>query len=72
MISYLIRVKWNLPVAISAGIEPYQLATLTNDELRLLHQPYVDIANSISSEFGVDFAIVGNFPSNFQNLKRYI
>ncbi|MCL2571954.1 MAG: hypothetical protein FWE11_06085 [Defluviitaleaceae bacterium] len=48
---------WNLPVATSAGIEPDQLAYLTDDEIRLLHQPYVDIANSISAEFGVNVEI---------------
>ncbi|MCL2406121.1 MAG: hypothetical protein FWC92_11340 [Defluviitaleaceae bacterium] len=48
---------WNLPVAISERIEPCQLASLTDDELRLLHQPYVDIANSISLELGVNIEI---------------
>jgi len=48
---------WNLPVAVSVGIEPYQLAQLSNEELRLLHQPYVDIANAISTELGVDISI---------------
>ena len=48
---------WNLPTAVSAGIELYQLASLTDEEIRLLHQPHIDIANSISLEFGVNIEI---------------
>jgi len=48
---------WNLPVAISAGVDPEQLVSLTDDEIRALHQPYVDIANLISTELGVDISI---------------
>ncbi|MCL2571953.1 MAG: hypothetical protein FWE11_06080 [Defluviitaleaceae bacterium] len=51
------NLDWNLSVAVSAGIEPDQLMYLTDDEVRLLHQPYVDIANSISAEFGVNIEI---------------
>ena len=43
----------SLPTAVSTGIEPYQLVSLSNDELRVLHQPYIDITNAISTEFGV-------------------
>jgi len=48
---------WNLPTAVSAGVEPERLAYFTNDELMLLHQPYVDIADAIAAEFGVGLSI---------------
>ncbi|MCL2406120.1 MAG: hypothetical protein FWC92_11335 [Defluviitaleaceae bacterium] len=48
---------WDIPITVSAGIETDQLASLTDDEIRLLHQPYVDIANSISLELGVNIEI---------------
>jgi len=51
-------------VAISAGIELDQLGYLTDDEIRLLHQPYVDIVNSISNEYGVNMEI-GTFDCYF-------
>ena len=48
---------WDLPTAVSAGIESDHLASLTDDEIRVLHQPYIDIADAISLEFGVNITI---------------
>ena len=58
------ELDWDLPVAVSVGIEPYQLKYLTDDEIRALHQPHVDIANAIAAEFNVGISI-GTFDCYF-------
>jgi hypothetical protein len=59
-----LNLDWNLPVAASVGIEPDQLASLSDDELRLLHQPYIYIINSIILEYGVNI-IIGTLDCDF-------
>ena len=48
-----INFDWGLPTAISAGLDSYQLELLSDDEIRLLHQPYIDITHAISFELDV-------------------
>ena len=48
-----VEFDWNLPTAVSVGLKHYQLELLSDDEIRFLHQPYIDIVDAISLEFDV-------------------
>ena len=51
------KFDWNLPTAISAGFDFYQLELLSDDEIRHLHQPYIDIVEVINAELNVNITI---------------
>ena len=43
----------NLPTAVSAGLNSYQLELLSDEEIRYLHQPYIDVTYAINLELDV-------------------